>query len=318
MEREKEKKISVRDEFAEKFISILESDKPLEWTQGWTSSGIARPCNGSSGRKYNGINRFVLMFEALKNNWDDNRFYTFKQVTELDGCKIKAGSKATRVEYWMVYDTKEKRSLRLHEYSKLLDEDTTRHPEEFSFFTKSAYVFNASQIEGIEPLKQKQFDVEPNQLADEVIKTLSENMGVHVRYGGESAFYSITTDCIHLPNKERFRETAEMYGTALHEFAHSTGAESRLDRKLQGFATNSESYAIEELRAEIASTFLTAEIGIEMPQSVVENHMAYVQSWLSQIKENHNILFSAIRDAEKISDYIMEKGRVELLLNGTL
>lgn len=313
MEHEKEKKVSIRDEFAEKFISILESEKPLEWTQGWTTTGIAKPCNGSSGRKYNGINRLILMLEALKNDWDDNRFYTFKQVAKLDGCKIKAGSKATRVEYWMAYDTKEKRSLRLHEYSKLLAEDSTRHPEEFSLFAKSAYVFNANQIEGLEPMQQKRFDVEPNQLADEVIKTLSENMGVYITYGGDSAFYNITTDCIHLPNKERFRESSELYGTTLHEFAHATGAESRLDRKLEGFATNSEKYAIEELRAEIASTFLTAEMGIEMPYNVVENHMAYVQSWLSQIKENHNILFSAIKDAEKIADYIMEKGRVDLL-----
>ena len=67
MEHEKEKKVSVRDEFAEKFISILESEKPLEWTQGWTTTGIAKPYNGSSGRKYNGINRLILMLEALKN-----------------------------------------------------------------------------------------------------------------------------------------------------------------------------------------------------------------------------------------------------------
>ena len=31
----KQQKKTVRDEFAEKFISILESDKPLEWTQGF-------------------------------------------------------------------------------------------------------------------------------------------------------------------------------------------------------------------------------------------------------------------------------------------
>ena len=34
-------KKSVREEFAEKFISVLQSDKPLEWVQGWASIGIS-------------------------------------------------------------------------------------------------------------------------------------------------------------------------------------------------------------------------------------------------------------------------------------
>ena len=30
-------KRSVREEFAEKFIKMLESDTPLSWTQGWST-----------------------------------------------------------------------------------------------------------------------------------------------------------------------------------------------------------------------------------------------------------------------------------------
>lgn len=314
MEQMKEKKSSVRDEFAEKFISILESGKPLSWTKGWVTSNIGSPCNGYSGRKYNGINKMILMMASMENNWNDNRFYTFKQVAEMEDCKVKAGSKAIRVEYWMAYDLKEKKSLHLSEYAKILREDETRNADEFKIFAKTACVFNAKQIDGIKPLPEKaRQGVEPNQLAEEVIKTLSENMGVNLIYGGDSAFYSLSTDSIFLPDRENFVSEAELYGTTLHEFSHASGAETRLNRDLKSFTEDSDSYAIEELRAEIASTFLTSEIGIEMSQSVVENHLAYVQSWLSQIKENHGVLFSAIRDAEKISDYILEIGRVDIL-----
>lgn len=59
MEPQQPKK-TVREEFAEKFIAMLESDKPLSWTQGWATSGLKLPYNGESGRKYNGINRFAL------------------------------------------------------------------------------------------------------------------------------------------------------------------------------------------------------------------------------------------------------------------
>ena len=116
---EKQQRKTVRDEFAEKFCSILESDKPLEWTKGWSTQGISLPYNGQTGRRYNGVNRMVLLFNALENNYQDPRYYTFKQVSEMEGCKVRAGEKATAVEYWLVYDMKEKRSMTFSEYEKM-------------------------------------------------------------------------------------------------------------------------------------------------------------------------------------------------------
>ena len=138
-------------------------------------------------------------------------------------------------------------------------------------------------------------------------------MEVGITYAGDRAYYSPTTDAICIPPKESFISESELYGTTLHEFAHSTGSEKRLNRQLKSYYADSESYAIEELRAEIASVFMTVELGIKMSDSVVENHQAYVQSWLSQIKQDHNVLFTAIKDADKIADYLMDMGRVELL-----
>ena len=63
---EREKRKTVREELAEKFISILESDKPLQWMKEWSTGGYAAPYNGQSGRKYNGVNKFVLMFQAME------------------------------------------------------------------------------------------------------------------------------------------------------------------------------------------------------------------------------------------------------------
>ena len=40
----------------------------------------------------------VLLFNALENNYQDPRYYTFKQVSEMEGCKVRAGEKATAVE----------------------------------------------------------------------------------------------------------------------------------------------------------------------------------------------------------------------------
>ncbi len=197
---EKQQRKSVREQFAEKFISILESEKPLEWVKGWGSQGVSLPYNGETGRRYNGINRMVLMFQGLEKGWSDPRYYTFHQVSRMDGCMIRAGEKATAVEYWLVWDTKEKRSLTFNEYEKLLKLDPSRKENEFRVYAKTAHVFNAAQVEGLEPLPQAaRSPLEENKLADEVIKTMSENMEVRLVYGGEEAFYRPSTDTVHPP-----------------------------------------------------------------------------------------------------------------------
>ena len=311
---EKQPRKSVRGEFAEKFISILESDKPLEWTKSWSTGGYSLPYNDQTGRRYNGINRFILMFKAMESGYTDPRYYTFHQVSQMDGCKIRAGEKATAVEYWLVWDSKDKRSMTFQEYERLLKDDPSRKEDEFRVYAKTAYVFNAAQVEGLQPLPQPDRPpLEENQLADEVIKTMSENMGVRLIYGGDEAYYSPASDCIHLPPNEAFFSTAERVSTTLHELSHATSTPSCLDRSIVSYHQDPDQYAVEELRAEIASTFVSAEIGLEMPDSVVENHMAYVSSWLSQIKQDHSVLFSAIKDADRIADYMVDQGRVEVL-----
>ena len=135
---EKQPRKSVRDEFAEKFISILESHEPLQWTKSWSAGEFSLPYNGQTGRHYNGINRFVLMFKSLEKGYTDPRFYTFKQVSEMEDCKIRAGEKATAVEYWLVWDTKEKRSMTFSQYAQLRRDDPSRKEDEFRIYPKTA------------------------------------------------------------------------------------------------------------------------------------------------------------------------------------
>ena len=305
-------KKSVREEFAEKFISVLQSDKPLEWVQGWASIGMGRPYNGGSNRHYNGVNRFILGFTAFEKGWTDPRFYTFKQASD-EGYSIKKGEKATRVESWAIWDSEKKKSISISEYQKLPKDE--REKERYRFYSKSAYVFNAAQIDGMEllPVIGQQFQFKENPLAEAVLDCLSTNMDVRIQYGGDRAYYSPKGDYVQMPPKESFFSTEEYYGTLCHEFSHATGSESRLNRPMESFYANAESYAMEELRAEIASTYFCSEIGVKISDKAMENHQAYVASWLEAIKADHNALFTALKDADTIADYMMEKGRVELM-----
>ena len=48
-----------------------------------------------------------------------------------------------------------------------------------------------------------------------------------------------------------------------------------------------------------------------MSQEHINNHKAYIQSWIAEIKNDPNELFKAINDATKISDYLIEKGNLK-------
>jgi hypothetical protein len=143
-------------------------------------------------------------------------------------------------------------------------------------------------------------------------------MNVGFNEGGDRAYYSPAMDIVNMPEIERFKSEYAYMSTFLHEAAHASGASSRLNRDMTG-TFGSQDYAREELRAEIASAFTAQATGIHYNQNdCMENHKAYVQSWISILENNPNELFSAIKDAEKISDYLIEKGEFDLERNVNL
>ena len=93
-----------------------------------------------------------------------------------------------------------------------------------------------------------------------------------------------------------------------HELSHWSGHSSRLNRNLSVLRT-SITYAREELVAEIASMFISVETGIPQNQEHFDNHVAYVSSWISILKEDHKALFKAISDAEKAANFILQTER---------
>jgi hypothetical protein len=135
----------------------------------------------------------------------------------------------------------------------------------------------------------------------------------------DSAFYSRSSDSIHLPLKETFKDAPGYYGTALHELAHWTGHPSRLNRPTlnDSYRFGDLNYAKEELRAELASVFIAAEVGVPHDPA---NHAAYVGSWIKALKEDKNEIFRAAHDASAATDFVLslerEVSRAEALEAG--
>ena len=297
----------MREEMINSFIDCLKKDT-IPWHRGWSSE---RPFNAVTNTEYHGANALWLTYNQQAQLYKDPRWCTFKQA-QSKGWKIKQGSKGTKIEFWSLYDTEEKRKLTRTEAKQLTDELTA---EEFTNRVKpvsNTYtVFNGEQIEGI-PL----YEIRKNVLhLDEFLSgrnKLIENMKVGLKEGGNEAFYSIAEDMIVLPKINQFDNEFEYITTFFHEAGHATGHVSRFNREMPS-ARGTDIYAREELRAEIASAFAAQAFGIDYTQNkYMENHEAYIQDYINVLENKPNELFAAIKDAEKISDYLIEKGEFGL------
>lgn len=297
----------MREEMINSFIDCLKKDT-IPWHRGWSSE---RPFNAVTNTEYHGANALWLTYNQQAQLYKDPRWCTFKQA-QSKGWKIKQGSKGTKIEFWSLYDTEEKRKLTRTEAKQLTDELTA---EEFTNRVKpvsNTYtVFNGEQIEGI-PL----YEIRKNVLhLDEFLSgrnKLIENMKVGFKEGGNEAFYSMAEDMIVLPKINQFDNEFEYITTFFHEAGHATGHVSRFNREMPS-ARGTDIYAREELRAEIASAFAAQTFGIDYTQNkYMENHEAYIQDYINVLENKPNELFAAINDAEKISDYLIEKGEFGL------
>ena len=263
--------------------------------------GRDAPFNAVSGRAYHGINsiNLALQSQAL-GHADDPRWLTFDQAKEK-GWHVKPGEKGTHVEFYK-FDEKPK----VDEFGDpVLDEDGKQEVEK-SVLVRNYVVFHASQIEGISPYVPKARNpIETSEKAERILK----ESGAEIRHGGNEAFYSLTGDYIQVPERGQFKTQADYYSTALHELGHWTGHPSRLNRETSS-DMNSETYAKEELVAEISSMFVSAETGIPQTQEHFDNHAAYVDHWVKAIKEDPNALFRAVNQAQKASEEILKYERV--------
>lgn len=287
-----------QQQLAEEFVTLLETEQ-LEWKKGW--SGIsASPYNPVTGTVYHGVNRFRLLLTAQALGYNDPRWCTFHQIQQ-NNWRLKSGKgQSSRVEIWMPYDRELKKWITWEEFR-----EQGGITERYRLHAKTYPVFNGQMIEGISPLEVNVQEIDPVELVD----TISDSMQVPIVYHEtDRAFYRPSEDQIYLPNREQFFSTYDYASTALHELAHATGAAHRLNRKLTG-STSQESYAQEELVAEITSCFLSSELPVKQTEEHIRNHQAYVQSWIRQIREKPESLISAIQAAEQVSNYLEYHGK---------
>jgi len=271
----------------------------------WQSPSIVRvgfPRNFSSGKLYSGINVFLLASQGFQSPF----FLTFIQARELGG-HVRQGEKGSpiiKVGTWKKRDTEPAAASD--------DRDGESLPRRF---LKLYTVFNSCQIDGIafpEPPRCEAFT--ETAMADNARRIVAEMPAPPVIHEGRMScpHYVPDTDTVEMPSRQTFRAESRFFKTLFHELAHSTGHASRLNRPSlvdnpghHAVRSDTKTYCLDELVAEMAAAFLGAHAGII--EDGFENSAAYLRGWLDvlRVKDHRTWLVKAASEAQRAADDVV-------------
>ncbi|RWD51642.1 MAG: DUF1738 domain-containing protein [Mesorhizobium sp.] len=280
---------SIKDSYQRITDTIIEQleagTKP--WIRPWrgNSRGSLVP-RRATGEAYRGINVLMLWLASELAGYEENTWMTYRQAQDLGG-QVRKGEKGSLVVKYGTFTPKERE-----------DDDERAIP-----YLKGYTVFNVQQIENLPGRFYRPVEELPATPAPhlETVETFVRNTGAAIIYGGTTACYRPAPDDILMPDRARFVDEVHLYSTLLHEMSHWSGAKHRLDRDLSG-RFGSESYAIEELVAELSASFLCADLGVAHDPR--DNTATYLESWLKALKNDKRAIITAAAKAQATADYL--------------
>lgn len=316
--------------FAEMMRNIITKAKSKNWKQGWLGvkgTILGLPQN-ITGRTYSGGNSFFLMADTSEKGYNTPVYMTFKQAKDRN-LHVNAGEKSVPIFKWGLSIKDEKgKTVSEEDYNAMSKEERDKYS--VRPYPKVYHVFNIDQT-NLSEVNKKKYDaivarfkapegevkdskgMYINDALDRMFKEKAWHCDIRYDKPSSRAFYVPSQDFIVLPMKEQFnigktaeevyRDGMEYYSTALHEMAHSTGHESRLNRQFG--AKRTEGYAHEELIAEMTAALVGSTMGFD--KKILENNANYLKGWLENLKRNPESITTIMSDVGKASDMIIEK-----------
>jgi len=284
----------IRQYVTDAIIAALEAGTN-PWQRPWNpEGGNAMPHNCATGHEYRGVNVPYLWAVQSAANYPTAQWLTFKQAKKLGG-SVRKGEKSVYVVFTKPI---------------LIKDEKDPEKKRKIFMLRCFAVFNVAQCDDVRlpkrELPDEDDDVMPsNEICIHNAKEFLKDVGATVKYNGGRAFYAPAGDRIELPKPERFKTGEGFAATAYHELVHWTGHESRLARvgitdKSSHFG--SETYAYEELVAEIGSAMLCQFQGVS---SELPNHASYIKSWIKALQNDSQLIFKASRLSEFAVEHLM-------------
>ena len=267
------------------------------WNAGHAAGRITRPLRWN-GTPYRGINVVMLWAASAAKGYACPLWLTFRQALELGG-NVRKGESGELVVFASAITRTE-------------TDDKGEESEREIPFLKGYTVFNAEQCDSLPApyyAKAEPPALTPPQRIEHADRFFAAT-GAEIRYGGTRAFYAEGPDYVQMPPCETFRDAESFAATLAHELTHWTKHDNRLARdfgRSRGAcpgprAGGDEGYAKEELVAELGAAFLCADLGIT--PEVRDDHAAYIASWLTVLRGDKRLIFTAAAHAQRAADYL--------------
>lgn len=222
------------------------------------------PFNPSSEHQYSAINHHALATAAAENGYTDPRWMTALQAKKL-GANVRKGEQGVKI---MTFRTIE-------------NEDT----QERVIVQAPMYVYNADQIDGLEPYSPgQQPKMDAGQALEFVLGRFTEAEKKRGRSGRMKIYEDLfgfdeegdpitpfwgqgrSGEFIRLPDRSKYDSPEDYLYSLFHELAHATGTHDREGREAHlAQARNvmtKRQRAVEEATAEIASQLLLQRLGL--------------------------------------------------------
>jgi antirestriction protein ArdC len=264
------------------------------WRMPWHALADAGTPTSIDGRHYRGMNAVWLAMVAVAHDWTSGVWATYRRW-QRHGAQVRRGEKATQVVLWKPTTT------RATDTAPDDDEPTGQRRR---LLARAYSVFAAEQVDGADAVIARRAERLATRDTPERIAAADAYfaaVGTTVVHGGNRAFYRAATDTIHVPAPAQFDDAARYAGTLAHEHVHWTGQPHRLARDLTG-RFGSDSYAAEELVAEVGAAMWCAQMGLSAVTRA--DHAAYLAGWLRVLRADARALVTVASRAQAAVDHL--------------
>ncbi|WJH38579.1 zincin-like metallopeptidase domain-containing protein (plasmid) [Aliirhizobium terrae] len=286
-------RIDIYARITDRIVADLENGvRP--WVKPWSARNmtgrVSRPLR-HNGQAYTGLNVLLLWSESVARGFTSATWMTFRQANEL-GAHVRKGENGATVVYASRFTKTE------------ADADGAEIERDIPFL-KAYTVFNCDQIEGLPEHYYSAPDAISRPLERiEHADGFFDNTDAVVRYGGNKAYYSPSTDHIQLPEPAQFRDVASFIAIRAHETLHWTSSAHRLNRDLSRYHKDRRERAFEEMLVELGAAMICADLGIVPELEPRPDHAAYIQTWAAILGSDKRAIFQAAAHAQRAVAYL--------------
>lgn len=288
------------EQTGERMANLLNDNRSI-FTKPMKEDGTSQfvmPINARTKQRYSGAAALVLLMQ----NRRDPRWLSYDQA-RFNKTPVRKGAYGTLIEFNSTNELRQK----TENGQPVMKENGQPKMERVKLdepVTVQAFLFNGKDLSGLKNGEVKTNPLTPIERAQAIIDNSQVNI---LKEEGWQTHYNPSTDFIYMAEEHEFEKPELYYATVLHELAHWTGHESRLNRPATD-SPASDQLVREELRANIASILISAQLNLPYE---LGHHEQYLKDWAKLLKEEPHELFKAANDAQKIADYVtgLEKNR---------